>query len=95
MLAYLPIVSILVLLLTPFSMLAIRLLRPRFVYFWLVAVFGALVAWPLVLIYRPGLSLSFPLATWRPEALFSASPALLIDRLSGPMRWRWLRWRWQ
>jgi hypothetical protein len=76
--------AILTLLLVPLLMLAIRLARPRFAYFWLVAAVGALLAWPLVLLARLEMPAWIPLADWRPQELFPVSPALIVDSLSWP-----------
>jgi hypothetical protein len=54
---------IMILILVPGVMVGIRLARPRFAYFWLVAAAGVLVAWPLVLLARPSQPLAIPLAT--------------------------------
>lgn len=72
------------LLLAALVMLVIRLFRPEFVYHWLVALAGALLAWPILLVGGLNLPLSIPLVAWRPEALFPSSPMLLVDRLSWP-----------
>jgi hypothetical protein len=84
MLAFLPLVSIFLLLLTPLVILILRLARPRFAYFWLVAVFGALLVWPLVLLMSQNIPQAMPLLSWGSSDLFSISPALLIDSLSWP-----------
>jgi hypothetical protein len=44
------ILPVFVLLLTPVIMLIIRLIKPGFSYFWLLAVTGALIVWPISLI---------------------------------------------
>ena len=75
-------IAILILLLTPLAMLIIHLVRPRFSYHWLVAVAGAGLAWPMVLISRPSVPHLIPLMTWQPEAYLTTSPILLNDSVS-------------
>lgn len=75
---------ILILLVTAFSMAVIRIVRPGFTYYWLVATAGALVAWPVVLLWGFKLPASLQLWKWNPVELFGSSPMLLVDRLSWP-----------
>lgn len=75
---------ILILLVVAAAILLIRLFRPRFAYFWLVAALGALAAWPATLVLRLYLPSELRLVTWQPQALFPVSPALLLDRISWP-----------
>ena len=85
---YLPLFPILLLLFVPLLMLAIRLARPRFAYFWLVAALGALLAWPMVLFTRTYIPHSLLLVTEPlgrtplPAEFFPMSPALLVDPIS-------------
>jgi hypothetical protein len=72
------------LLLTPLIMVIIRLVKPGFAWFWLVAVLGALAAWPLMLLSGLDLPQARLLVAWEPTFLFSASPAILVDSLSWP-----------
>ena len=67
-------------------MVGMRLLRPRFSYFWLIAATAATLAWVIVLAARwltpdewPNM---IPLVTWEPDFLFPVSPALLLDDIS-------------
>ncbi len=76
--------SILVLLLAPLAMLILRLVRPRFGFFWLLAASAAILAWALLLFSRLRMPFSFPLVTWRPEEFFPVSPELLVDGVSWP-----------
>lgn len=84
LLTYLPLYPSLILLLTALALVVIRLARPRFAYFWLVAAFGSAIAWPLVLFERLRLPSTLPLMTWRPVELFPSSPTLLVDPVSWP-----------
>ncbi len=84
MLQYLPLAPILLLLLVSLAMLVLRLVRPRFAYFWLVAALGALAAWPLVLVSRLYVPQVVPLGEWQPASLFSTSPRLVNDGISWP-----------
>jgi len=76
--------SILLLSLTPIAMWMVRLIRPRFVYHWLIALGGALAAWPLTLLAGMDLPQTLPLVTWQPESLFPQSPVLVADMYSWP-----------
>lgn len=78
------ILPVLVLLLTPLVMLMIRLIKPDFNYFWLVAATGAIIAWPLTVILGFQLPKAITLMKWKPETLFPASPILLLDQVSWP-----------
>lgn len=75
---------ILLLLIAATSMLLLRLLLPQFVYHWLVAVAGALIAWVVILVIGLQLPLRAALVQWGPERLLPESPALLVDRFSWP-----------
>ena len=75
-------VAILLLLLVPALMQAVDWLRRRRNYQWLMAMLGALLAWPAVYYTRLSLPLSIAPLIWQPEDLFPTSPALLIDETS-------------
>lgn len=75
---------VLILLLTPAVMLSVRLAKPDFAYFWLIAALGAMLAFPMVLALGFRLPQSVALITWEPAGLFSTSPALLVDAISWP-----------
>lgn len=77
-------IPVLLLLLAALAMLVVHLFRPDFIYHWLIALAGALLAWPILLVGGLNLPVSIPLVFWQPEALFNTSPALLVDRLSWP-----------
>jgi hypothetical protein len=78
------ILPVFVLLLTPVIMLIIRLIKPGFSYFWLLAVTGALIVWPISLILGFQLPNAVLLVEWKPVTLFPASPSLLVDHASWP-----------
>jgi hypothetical protein len=78
------ILPVFVLLLTPVIMLVIRLIKPGFSYFWLLAVTGALIVWPISLILGFQLPNTVLLVEWKPVTLFPASPSLLVDHASWP-----------
>lgn len=61
-----------------------RLIRPKFAFFWLVSASSALMCWTLILISRLRIPTLIPLGIWQPEQYFSNSPALLIDGFSWP-----------
>jgi len=73
---------ILLLLIGPAVMVVIRLVRPRFAYYWLTAALSALFAWPLVLLAQAGLPFRIDLAGWQPQELLHSSPALIFDPVS-------------
>lgn len=75
---------ILLLLITATIILLLRVLLPEFVYHWLIAVAGALIAWVVMLVIGSQIPLNLELVSWSPESLFPESPALLVDRLSWP-----------
>lgn len=77
-----PNLPIVILLLFSLILLVIRVLRPDFAYFWLVAASGALLAWPLVLISRISIPQTIQLAAWQPEIYFNLSPVVLLDSIS-------------
>ena len=79
---------VLVLILLPLTtaslILGIRLLRPGFTRYWLIAVLGSLSAWGLSWFIRPETPLNLPLANWQPRIFLPISPALLLDSKSWP-----------
>lgn len=75
---------ILILFIAAAGMLLLRVLLPEFVYHWLVAVAGALLAWVVMLVIGLQLPLESTLVQWGPERLLPESPALLVDRFSWP-----------
>jgi hypothetical protein len=70
--------------LAPLVMLILRVARPSFVYHWLIALAGPLIAWPMILLTGLRLPQTLLLISWMPEALFPSWPVLLVDRLSWP-----------
>lgn len=80
----LPLLPILLLTLTSLAMVVIRLVKPAFAYYWLVAGAGSLLAWPVTLFLGFRLPLTVNLVAWKPAELFLASPALLYDYYSWP-----------
>jgi hypothetical protein len=66
----------------PAMMVVIRLVRPRFAYFWLTAALSALLALPLVLLVQNRLPLRIDLAGWQPQELLHSSPVLIFDSVS-------------
>jgi hypothetical protein len=63
---------------------AVRLLRPGFIYHWLIAMAGSLLAWVLSWLIRPDTPLNLPLANWQPRIFLPISPSLLLDSKSWP-----------
>lgn len=81
MFIYLP---ILILLLGPLVILILRLARPNFVYHWLIAVAGALVAWPVLIVAGFRLPQTLTLVTWQIGTVFSSTVNLSLDQFSWP-----------
>ena len=84
MVEYFPLLAIVVLITAAIVLVTLRLVRPIFAYSWLIAAFGALIAWPLVLLSRSIMPDSISLFVWQPDWLFPYSPNLLIDQYSWP-----------
>ncbi|HWQ84143.1 MAG TPA: hypothetical protein VN363_06220 [Anaerolineales bacterium] len=64
--------------------LVLYLIRPKFRYFWMLAVGGSFLAWLSVWFLRFRLPTSSDILFWQPAGLFPVSPALLLDRISWP-----------
>lgn len=77
-------IPILVLFLVPLVMVVIRLIRPGFVYHWLVAVIGALIAWPLLLLLGRNIPQSVNLISWQAGTLFPTGIGIELDGVSWP-----------
>ncbi|MBC8504852.1 MAG: hypothetical protein ISR58_12645 [Anaerolineales bacterium] len=75
-------ISILILFITPIIILIVERFELRAGYLWLLAMVGAATAWLLILFSRSQAPLLISLMQWKPEALFSASPTLLLDDIS-------------
>lgn len=71
-----------ILLVTTVAILILRLIRPAFAYHWLVAVFGALLVWPMLLFSNVSQQTAIRLALWEPQAIFPASPVFSLDQVS-------------
>ncbi len=84
MVAYFPIISVVVLLVFAIILVLIRVIRPGFAYTWVVAALGALIAWPFVLISRSNIPQSIMMFNWRPGWISEYSPTLLVDEYSWP-----------
>jgi hypothetical protein len=74
--------TFIILLVTTVAILILRLIRPAFAYYWLVAVLGALIIWPILLFADLSQPVVIQLARWEPHSIFPASPAFLMDQLS-------------
>lgn len=84
MIAILP---VFVLLLAAIIIITIRILKPGFSYYWLIAAGGTLMAWLgmlLATIQARSTSLLVPEATIAPLFLLPVSPALRMDAVSAP-----------
>ena len=70
------------LLVTSVSILALRWLRPKFSFYWLVSLCGILLTWVSNLVLRNWIPIILPITSWLSEELFSASLILIFDQLS-------------
>ncbi len=84
MVSFLPIFGILILILVPIIMVVIRIYRPDFAYFWLVAAVGALLVWPLILLSQQNIPLTIPMTIWSQSEALELSIALGVDGISWP-----------
>ncbi len=84
MIELLPVLPIAILLVFSLALLAIRVIRPKFSYFWLVAALCVLVAWPIQFISRLAIPTETSLPAWQPLTYFFQSPKLLLDEVSWP-----------
>ena len=75
-------IAILLLFLIPIIILVLNRFQIRAGYLWLLALAGSLTAWILILFSRSQAPLVITLMQWKPTALFSATPALLLDEIS-------------
>ena len=80
----LPLISIFLLLFDVLLIGFVRLVRPKFAFFWLLAALGALFAWPMVLFTRSLIPQTIQAFRWEPALLLPTSPNLLIDPISWP-----------
>ena len=80
----LTIIPILLLLLTVSIMAVIRLVRPTFAYFWLIAALGSFLTWLVVAFSGLRLPQNITLIAWKPESLYASSPGLILDSTSWP-----------
>ena len=65
-------------------LVAVRIIRPSFRYFWPIAVGGTLLAWISTWVWLVALPLSPQLPPWQPANLFAESPSFLADGISWP-----------
>ena len=68
--------------LTPLSILILRLVRPKLSIQGLLAVLTVLAGLPMVFLARSDIPRTIPLLQWKPATLFPISPSLLIDDIS-------------
>ena len=75
-------IAIFLLLFTPGAMLTIHLLRREAKSLWLLAMLGALLAWPAVYLMGRNIPEKIGTLIWQPISLFPLSPVLLVDSTS-------------
>ena len=66
------------------TILLLQWFRPNFGFYWLLASVAAFLAWLSMILLRLRLPITLMLVEWKPQDLFNASPALLLDRFSWP-----------
>ncbi len=81
---FFPLLPSVILFLFAAIILVLRLVQPKFRYFWMLAVGGSLLAWLSVLFLRFWLPATLDILLWQPARLFPASPVLTLDRISWP-----------
>jgi hypothetical protein len=71
-----------ILLIATVAILILRMVRPGFAYYWLVAVAGALLIWPMILFTSIAQQSEINLPLWEPLSVFPSSPAFFVDQIS-------------
>ncbi len=71
-----------ILLIATVAILILRMVRPGFAYYWLVAVAGALLIWPMLLFTNSSQQSEIRLALWEPHSVFPSSPTFFVDQIS-------------
>ena len=75
-------IAIFLLLFIPGAMLTIHILRREAKSLWILAMLGALLAWPAVYLASRHIPEEIASFTWQPISLFPLSPVLLVDSTS-------------
>jgi hypothetical protein len=75
-------ITFLILALTAFTLVIVRMLVPGFRYNWMFAVGGTLFAWVSVLLWQIQMPINLQLPIWQPATLFSQSPTFVADKIS-------------
>jgi hypothetical protein len=71
-----------ILLFTPICLLILHYWRPKFPYFWLIAVLASVFSWTLLLLSQFEIPTLITLIEWKPQEIFPTSPKLLLDDVS-------------
>lgn len=77
-------ITVLLLVIPALALVILRILRPNFRFFWLVALGGSLLAWISAWVWLARLPLIFQLPPWQPEVLFFDAPSFQADGISWP-----------
>ena len=77
-------ITVLLLVVPALALAILRVIRPNFRFFWLIAVGGSLLAWLSAWLWLLRLPLTFELPPWQPQSLFTQTPAFLADGISWP-----------
>src|SRR5215216_2636084 len=75
-------ITFLILSLTAFTLVLLRMLVPGFRYNWMFAVGGTLFAWLSVLLWQIQMPINLQFPIWQPTTLFSQSPTFIADTIS-------------
>jgi hypothetical protein len=75
-------ITLLVLIVTALTLIAVRVARPGLQYSWLIAAGGALIGWISILFWQMNLPAQITLTIWEPQNIFSVSPALSVDAVA-------------
>lgn len=75
-------ITVTLLVLTSLALVVLRLVQPRFRWFWLIAVGGAFLALMSSWVWLIGMPVTLVLPAWQPAGLFNESPAFLGDGIS-------------
>ncbi len=77
-------ITVFLFILPALALVILRILRPNFRFFWLIALGGALLGWISLWIWLARLPLVFQLPRWQPADLFFHAPTFTADGLSWP-----------
>jgi hypothetical protein len=77
-------ITVLLLVLTALVLVILRIIQPKFRFFWLSAVGGTFLAWISSWVWLVNLPIRLELPIWQPASLFADSPSFIGDGTSWP-----------